>query len=104
LTSAQKRLYFLQQLDLNSTSYNIPMVLPLGQGIKKDSLGSTLKRLIARHESLRTSFDRVNEDIVQKIHPVDSIEFSLDYYKAEKIEIEGIIRSYIRPFDLSLTP
>ena len=104
LSSAQKRLYFLQQLDLNSTGYNMPMVLPLGQGIKKDKLESILKRLIARHESLRTSIERVNEEVVQRIHPADSIGFSLDYYEPEKTGIEEIIKSYVRPFDLSRAP
>ncbi|HLP61975.1 MAG TPA: amino acid adenylation domain-containing protein, partial [Candidatus Deferrimicrobium sp.] len=104
LSSAQKRLYFLQQLDLNGTGYNMPMVLPLGQGINKDKLESTLKQLIARHESLRTSFERVNENVVQRIHPAEGIEFSLDYYETGETGIEGIIKSYIRPFDLSRAP
>ncbi|MCX6584872.1 MAG: amino acid adenylation domain-containing protein, partial [Candidatus Aminicenantes bacterium] len=104
LSSAQKRLYFLQQFDLNSTGYNMAMALPLGKGIKKDKLESTIKQLIARHESLRTSIDRVNEDVVQRIHAADGLEFSLDYYEAGKTGSEEIIRNYIRPFDLSRAP
>ncbi|HLP46995.1 MAG TPA: amino acid adenylation domain-containing protein, partial [Candidatus Kapabacteria bacterium] len=68
LSSAQKRLYFLQQLDLNSTGYNMPIVLPLGYKIEKDKLEFALKQLIVRHESLRTSFHRVNNEIVQRVH------------------------------------
>jgi amino acid adenylation domain-containing protein len=106
LSSAQKRLYFLQQLDLNSTGYNMPMVISLRQEIKKDKLESALKRLIARHESLRTSIERVkvNEDVVQRIHPAESIEFSLDYYEAGKTGSEEIIKRFVRPFDLSRAP
>ncbi|HLP44508.1 MAG TPA: amino acid adenylation domain-containing protein [Candidatus Kapabacteria bacterium] len=104
LSSAQKRLYFLQQLDLNSTSYNMPIFLSLGQGINKDKLESTLKQLISRHESLRTSIVRVNEGVVQRIHPVDSIRFSLDYYDASETGSEEIIKNYVRPFNLSRAP
>ncbi|HLP58252.1 MAG TPA: condensation domain-containing protein, partial [Candidatus Deferrimicrobium sp.] len=104
LSSAQKRLYFLQQLDLNGTGYNMPMVLPFGKEITKDKLESTLKQLIARHESLRTSFERVKEDVVQVIHPAESIEFSLDYYEPGPVEPGKIIKDFIRPFDLSRAP
>ncbi|MCX6581121.1 MAG: amino acid adenylation domain-containing protein [Candidatus Aminicenantes bacterium] len=118
LSSAQKRLYFIQQLDLNSAGYNIPMVLPLGQGIKKDKLESTLKQLIARHESLRTSFEMLNEEVVQRIH--ESVEFEVEYYdlaaknakdREEKIKLPQldhdssfIIQHFIHPFDLSRAP
>jgi len=118
LSSAQKRLYFLQQLDLSSAGYNIPMVLPLGQGIKKDKLESTLKQLIARHESLRTSFEMLNEEVVQRIH--ESVEFEVEYYdlaaknakdREEKIKLPQldhdssfIIQHFIHPFDLSRAP
>ena len=65
----------------------MPMVLPLGKEIKKDKLEFALKQLIARHESLRTSIERVNEDVVQRIH--ENVEFEIEYY--EKIKIERFI-------------
>ncbi|MCX6579065.1 MAG: amino acid adenylation domain-containing protein [Candidatus Aminicenantes bacterium] len=118
LSSAQKRLYFLQQLDLNSTGYNMPMVLPLGQGIKKDKLEFALRQLIARHESLRTSIERVNADVIQRIH--ENVEFEIEYYdlaaknakdREGKTKLPGInhqpasiIHHFIRPFDLSRVP
>jgi len=110
LSSAQKRLYFLQQLDLNSIGYNMPMVLPLGMGIKKDKLELTFKQLIARHESLRTSIERVNDEVVQRIH--ESVEFEIEYFdlaakdakRREEKQIHHFIHTFIRPFDLSKAP
>ncbi|MCX6581803.1 MAG: amino acid adenylation domain-containing protein [Candidatus Aminicenantes bacterium] len=112
LSSAQKRLYFLQQLDLNSTGYNMPMVLHLGQGIKKDRLEFALKQLIARHESLRTSIERVNEDVVQRIH--ENVDFEIEYYDLATENTEDtenkfhhssfIIQHFVRPFNLSRAP
>jgi amino acid adenylation domain-containing protein len=104
LSSAQKRLYFLQQMDLESTSYNMPMVLPLGKDIEITKLELTLKKLIARHESFRTSFERVKELPVQKIHPPDNIEFSMDYYEVDETQALQIVSNYIKPFDLGQAP
>ncbi len=104
LSSAQKRLYFLQQLDPTSTGYNMPMLLPLGKGIVRDKLERVLIQLIARHQSLRTSFERVHEEVVQRIHPAQSIVFTLDYYEADETSFPAIIADYIRPFDLSRAP
>ncbi|UCH98498.1 MAG: SDR family NAD(P)-dependent oxidoreductase, partial [Candidatus Aminicenantes bacterium] len=53
LSSAQKRLYILQQIELQSTTYNIPLVVLLEGELDKTKVVNTLKRLIARHESLR---------------------------------------------------
>ncbi|HLP60675.1 MAG TPA: condensation domain-containing protein, partial [Candidatus Deferrimicrobium sp.] len=104
LSSAQERIYFLQQFDLTATGYNIPLVLPFGKGIEKEKLESTLRRLIARHESLRTSFEKVEEKVVQRIHPAESIRFSLEYYENGKTGPGKIIKDFIRPFDLSRAP
>ncbi|HLP58480.1 MAG TPA: amino acid adenylation domain-containing protein, partial [Candidatus Deferrimicrobium sp.] len=104
LSSAQKRMYFLQQFDVTAVGYNMPLILPLGKGIDKNKLESILRQLIERHESLRTSFERINEEVVQKIHKIEDIDFSLDYYKAEKTNVKETIKNYIKPFDLSRAP
>ncbi|MCP5103657.1 MAG: hypothetical protein GY950_09780, partial [bacterium] len=54
LTSAQKRIYIVRQLDLENTAYNQPMVLALKGKLDREKLGKTFKALIKRHESLRT--------------------------------------------------
>ena len=104
LSSAQKRIYFLQQFDLTGIGYNIPLVLSFGKRIEKDKLELVIRRLIDRHESLRTSFEMVNRQVVQKIHKAGSIEFSLDYYEADKTGARKLINDYIKPFDLSRAP
>jgi amino acid adenylation domain-containing protein len=103
LSSAQKRLYFLQQMDVESVAYNMPFVLPLGKDIEKDKLESVLKRLVARHESLRTSFTGANDEPVQKIRKAGEIDFANEYYGIEG-GIEKIIECFVRSFDLSRAP
>jgi amino acid adenylation domain-containing protein len=99
LSSAQKRLYFLQQMDLNSTAYNMSLVLLLGKDIDKDGLENTLKKLIRRHEGLRTSFEVVKGEPVQRIH--DEAELEIEYYN---FRIPKILQEFVRPFDLSKAP
>ncbi|MGD2093014.1 MAG: amino acid adenylation domain-containing protein, partial [Candidatus Aminicenantes bacterium] len=78
LSSAQKRLYLLQQMDLESTAYNMPTAVILEGVLEKAKLEDTFKRLIHRHESLRTSFHMVAEEPVQRIH--EQMEFAIEYY------------------------
>ncbi|MCP5107682.1 MAG: non-ribosomal peptide synthetase, partial [bacterium] len=66
LSFAQKRLYILQQMELETTAYNLPRVMPLDMAVDKDLLEETFRKMIRRHESLRTSFIMVNEESAQK--------------------------------------
>jgi len=118
LSSAQKRLYFIRQMEVNSISYNMPMELPLGKDIDKDKLETAVKQLIARHESLRTSFKDLEEQPVQVIH--DEVEFAMEYKEVEvkDRDTEGtrglaplsidpaaaLISSFIQPFDITQAP
>ena len=109
LSSAQKRIYFLQQLDSQGIAYNMPMVQPIGNSINAQELESILNKLIARHETLRTSFIQVGDQPFQKVH--DRVSFASEYYDlatedTEDTErrIQHLIHSFVRPFDLSRAP
>ncbi len=111
LSSAQKRLFFLQQFDPGSTSYNMPMVIPLGKGIDTRQLEATLNQLITRHENFRTSFIDVQDHTFQRLHPqvsfkIDVFDFSAaDFPDTQHLpKIEAVIRDFVRPFDLSQAP
>jgi amino acid adenylation domain-containing protein len=84
LSSAQERLYLVQQMNPGSTGYNIPLVLPIGKDIEKGRLESIFKQLIARHESLRTSFITAGDEPVQKVY--DEVDFEMEYYQVEERE------------------
>ncbi|MCM3342854.1 amino acid adenylation domain-containing protein [Paenibacillus sp. MER TA 81-3] len=102
LSSAQKRLYFLQQLEGAELSYNMPVVLRLEGALEHVRLESALQALIARHESLRTSFAVVDGEPVQRV--IDQAILEVFYEEAEEREVEERIRTFIRPFDLSEAP
>ncbi|HLP62273.1 MAG TPA: condensation domain-containing protein, partial [Candidatus Deferrimicrobium sp.] len=95
LSSAQKRLYILQQIDWQSTAYNMPEIIHLGEEPDIRRLQATFKQLIERHESLRTSFHLLDDQPVQKIHPMVSFE-------VEERTGEPVWNP--EPFDLSKAP
>jgi hypothetical protein len=65
-------------MDLQSTSYNIPQSFNLEGALYVQRLAQTFKKLIKRHESLRTSFHQAAEKPVQKAH--HEVEFEIEYH------------------------
>ncbi|HLP46625.1 MAG TPA: amino acid adenylation domain-containing protein, partial [Candidatus Kapabacteria bacterium] len=103
LSSAQRRLFALQQVVSLGTVYNIPQVIPLNIPVDIEKLTETFKKLIRRHESLRTSFLLIDEEPRQKVH--EEVEFAIAYYDLSAFEnIEKIVQNFIKPFDLSRAP
>ncbi|MCP4149620.1 MAG: non-ribosomal peptide synthetase, partial [bacterium] len=115
LSSAQKRLFFLQQMDTSSTNYNMPQVYPIHKAMSKERLEAILKKLITRHESLRTSFSLIGETPAQEILSADSLgsekgdparggmEFSVGHYGAIE-DIKRETKDFRRPFDITRPP
>jgi tyrocidine synthetase-3 len=109
-SSAQKRLYFLQQMDELGTAYNMSSAWVLEGKIDKNRLEKALRKLIQRHQSLRTFFEIINGEPVQLIGK--EVDFEIEHYCTESggefiypsTGTEQIIRRFIRPFDLSRSP
>ncbi|MDO3652556.1 plipastatin non-ribosomal peptide synthetase PpsC [Bacillus subtilis] len=103
VSSAQKRIYVLQQLEDGGTGYNMPAVLELEGKLTPERMDRAFKELIKRHESLRTSFEQdAGGDPVQRIH--DEVPFTLQTtVLGERTEQEAAA-AFIKPFDLSQAP
>lgn len=103
-SSAQKRIYALQQLNPQSISYNMPMIMEAEGKLDKRRLRSTIDSLIKRHETLRTSFDTKNGEIIQRVK--DSLQIDIAYINIEdeNESIEKVIKDFIKPFDLKIAP
>jgi 3-oxoacyl-(acyl-carrier-protein) synthase/acyl carrier protein len=108
LSPAQKRLYFLQQMDTHSTVYNISTVEVLEGKLEIERLERVFQELIRRHESFRTSFRVINDEPAQRIHEYADLQFEIEHfrlnYETQDIEGEKIIQDFIRAFDLARAP
>jgi len=76
MSSSQKRLFTLQLLDTNSKAYNIQWIIQLGNKVNKSKIETDFKQLISRHESLRTSFELIEDEPIQRIQ--ESVEFKIE--------------------------
>jgi amino acid adenylation domain-containing protein/thioester reductase-like protein len=57
LSSSQLRQWFLVQLEPATTAYNLPLVLRLRGALRREPLARSLDEIVARHETLRTTFN-----------------------------------------------
>lgn len=72
LSSAQQRLWFMEQLEGIGETYHIPGAIRLAGVLDRKALSRALDRIVARHEILRTTFKLVDGEPVQQIGPAAS--------------------------------
>ncbi|WP_271725743.1 lichenysin non-ribosomal peptide synthetase LicA [Bacillus paralicheniformis] len=102
VSSAQKRLYVLQQIEGAEKSYHMPAVLQLEGKLDLKRLESAAQMLIKRHEAFRTTFEIKGGEPVQRIW--EAAELTIDVIDADEQEAEKLIKEFIRPFDLTKAP
>src|SRR5256885_1577934 len=90
---AQQRLWFLHQLDKESAAYNIAATLHLSGDLNLAALQQSVNKIVQRHESLRTVFMEVDEQVAQVIHQSVRLPISvIDLCALTKIERQGQLR------------
>ncbi|WP_198949306.1 condensation domain-containing protein, partial [Bacillus mycoides] len=102
MSSAQKRIYLLNQIEENSTAYNMPQILKLTGDIRIRDLKLAMKELVHRHEILRSVFVMVDGEPVQKIK--ETVELDFIQGEDERTDEKELIDGFIRPFDLGKGP
>jgi amino acid adenylation domain-containing protein/non-ribosomal peptide synthase protein (TIGR01720 family) len=102
LSFAQQRLWFLNQLEGNSATYNVPVALELTGELNIAALQSAINELAERHESLRTSFATWQGTPTQVVHAASSVPLDLiDLTGAQDDVVQERLEDLVQqPFDL----
>ena len=110
LSLSQQRLWFLDQLSPGDSVYNLPVRLQLRGPLDFEALERSFREIVQRHEILRTTFDNLDGEPIQRIHPESLTALtttSLSHLSAleRQEEIERLSREDgRRPFDLAAGP
>ncbi len=101
---AQRRLWLVDRLEPGSAAYNVPFALRLRGALDVGALRASLEALVARHETLRTTFAEEGGEPVQVINAAAPVALEVveveDEAAAERIAREEALR----PFDLEAGP
>lgn len=105
LSFAQERLWFIDQLQPGSATYNLPMTLPLGGAVELSAVQGAIDDLVGRHEILRSAIGLVEGKPVQRVAPTMSVPVGrIDLRDRPTALSEVVYAEVLRPFDLSTGP
>ncbi|MFT2020395.1 condensation domain-containing protein, partial [Streptomyces sp. 796.1] len=102
LSYAQQRLWFLHQFEGPSATYNVPVALRLSGSLDREALRLALGDVVARHESLRTTFAEDAEGAYQIVRHSRAVVPELLVVDTDQAHVEGLISEAARHgFELS---
>ncbi|HET6763429.1 MAG TPA: condensation domain-containing protein, partial [Longimicrobiaceae bacterium] len=110
LSFAQERLWFLDQMEPGSATYNLPITLRLRGALDADALRRSLGEIARRHEVLRAVFRDRDGRPVQRFQPADGFALPVDDISglgADALEAEIAARvrdESLAPFSLADGP
>ncbi|HEX4945593.1 MAG TPA: amino acid adenylation domain-containing protein, partial [Blastocatellia bacterium] len=108
LTSNQESLWFLEQLNPNTSLYNLSDAKRLRGALHLPALQQAMQAIVARHDSLRTSFCEGEAEPQQIIHdnvsaPLQEVDLST-HIEAEAEALRLLTQAAESPFDLTHGP
>ncbi|WP_164002944.1 non-ribosomal peptide synthetase, partial [Pyxidicoccus caerfyrddinensis] len=110
LSFAQQRLWFIDQLQPGSASYNMPTFVRMDGPLDVGALQRSFEELVHRHEALRTTFTQQEGQPLQLISPQGQLPLEVTDLsglepQAARAELERRLREeLLRPFDLATGP
>ena len=107
LSFMQERFWFLDQLEPNNLAYKVSHGFRLSGSLNIKALEQALSEIVRRHETLRTTIQRTNGNLVQRISDQWSLQLCIiDLSHETNIDLDLEVQrlfdnEHRRPFDLS---
>lgn len=98
LSPSQRRLYLMQKWDPAMVAYNETEIFRLRGFVDEVKVKAALQTLVNRHESLRTTFEVLEEQERQIVK--DNVIIEIEIKEAVSDE-DAFIRDFVQPFDLA---
>ena len=102
LANTQKSFYTINQLNPNSISGNVPLVIKVIGGLNVEFCQKSILEIIRRHDMLRTAFRIEGAKVVQEV--LDDIEFEIVVIERKDESMRELMDKYVKPFDLAVPP
>ena len=102
LSSPQRRMYFLQMFDKESIAYNENILFWLNGKLDKEKFNFAFRKIISRHEILRSYFIFDNETPLQVVK--SELDFKVQYGTCTTENADQVIDAFVQPFDLNCGP
>ena len=103
VSSAQKRMYIVSNMDENSDTYNINGGILLNSSVNIEKLQKAMDKIVEKNNILRTYFEvQDNGEIVQKIADDCTVKIHVNY--AKNNDIQEIFKETKKIFNLGEPP
>lgn len=99
MSSVQRRLYALNQLEPESILYNVPVIMKVAGKLDAQRLEKAMAKLAERHEPLRTVFAFEANHFTQTV--LESVPVTVAVEQLSFEETTKKINDFIQPFDLT---
>jgi acyl-CoA synthetase (AMP-forming)/AMP-acid ligase II/pimeloyl-ACP methyl ester carboxylesterase len=107
---SQQRFWVVDQLVAGNSALNIPLALELKGPLDVEALHKALQSVIMRHESLRTSFAWIDDEVKQIISPQVRFHFQQKDLTSVPVELreeclqQEMVAEAVRPLTLTKAP
>ncbi|WP_443042807.1 amino acid adenylation domain-containing protein [Streptomyces sp. NBC_00344] len=102
LSYAQQRLWFLNRLEGPGSTYNVPLVLRLDGVLDVDALGTALRDVVGRHDTLRTVYPDIDGVARQLVLEASAIDLDLRPHSVDPEDLDRELTAHVsHAFDVA---
>nr|WP_246351321.1 non-ribosomal peptide synthetase [Nocardia barduliensis] len=103
LSSAQRRMWFINQFDTRSAAYNVPLAVRLTGALEVAALRAAIADVVTRHEILRTVYPQTTQGPAQVVLPPEQAVPRLDVRTVAPGDLESALAEFLSTtFDVTV--